>query len=58
MNKYESQLYKYAPWTKEVLTELKSLNDGSFLTMRTGCCLLYTSPSPRDAHESRVPSSA
>ena len=24
----------------------------------TNCCLLYTSPSPRDAHESRMPSSA
>ena len=24
----------------------------------TYCCLLYTSPSPRDAHESRMPSSA
>ena len=24
----------------------------------TLCCLLYTSPSPRDAHESRMPSSA
>ena len=23
-----------------------------------GHCLLYTSPSPRDAHESRMPSSA
>ena len=23
-----------------------------------GACLLYTSPSPRDAHESRMPSSA
>ena len=23
-----------------------------------GICLLYTSPSPRDAHESRMPSSA
>ena len=23
-----------------------------------GSCLLYTSPSPRDAHESRMPSSA
>ena len=22
------------------------------------CCLLYTSPSPRDAHESRMPASA
>ena len=24
----------------------------------SGLCLLYTSPSPRDAHESRMPSSA
>ena len=24
----------------------------------SSCCLLYTSPSPRDAHESRMPSSA
>ena len=30
---------------KEEVAELKS-------------CLLYTSPSPRDAHESRMPSSA
>ena len=27
------------------------------LSQRVGC-LLYTSPSPRDAHESRMPSSA
>ena len=25
---------------------------------QAGACLLYTSPSPRDAHESRMPSSA
>ena len=25
---------------------------------KADCCLLYTSPSPRDAHESRMPSSA
>ena len=33
------------------------------LGLKTACiesrgCLLYTSPSPRDAHESRMPSSA
>ena len=28
------------------------------LTGRINGCLLYTSPSPRDAHESRMPSSA
>ena len=27
-------------------------------TVRNINCLLYTSPSPRDAHESRMPSSA
>ena len=27
-------------------------------TVLSGNCLLYTSPSPRDAHESRMPSSA
>ena len=25
---------------------------------KTSCCLLYTSPSPRDVEESRMPSSA
>ena len=28
------------------------------LQQYTDACLLYTSPSPRDAHESRMPSSA
>ena len=27
-------------------------------TIRNECCLLYTSPSPRDVEESRMPSSA
>ena len=35
---------------KQVLT--KNINDQIYI------CLLYTSPSPRDAHESRMPSSA
>ena len=26
--------------------------------LNVGCCLLYTSPSPRDVEESRMPSSA
>ena len=34
----------------EILFEFESSLDDS--------CLLYTSPSPRDAHESRMPSSA
>ena len=31
---------------------------GKFNGFGTYTCLLYTSPSPRDAHESRMPSSA
>ena len=37
------------------------LNDGNcpaIIADLCGPCLLYTSPSPRDAHESRMPSSA
>ena len=34
----------------ELVTDLFGANDKN--------CLLYTSPSPRDAHESRMPSSA
>ena len=32
--------------------------DGINVTTHADSCLLYTSPSPRDAHESRMPSSA
>ena len=31
---------------------------GNAVNIRIRGCLLYTSPSPRDAHESRMPSSA
>ena len=33
-------------------------SDSGWLTAEYNICLLYTSPSPRDAHESRMPSSA
>ena len=32
--------------------------DFASLAQLARACLLYTSPSPRDAHESRMPSSA
>ena len=32
--------------------------DAHDFDVHAGDCLLYTSPSPRDAHESRMPSSA
>ena len=42
-------------------TEIIGNNSKSFIgnkTQSANTCLLYTSPSPRDAHESRMPSSA
>jgi len=37
---------------QQMREEMRAINDASI------ACLLYTSPSPRDAHESRMPSSA
>ena len=34
------------------------MDDGTVRWVPSSYCLLYTSPSPRDAHESRMPSSA
>ena len=50
INEQEEMSRKARKYDKMVaeLEVMKMLND----------CLLYTSPSPRDAHESRVPSSA
>ena len=39
-------------------TILYSVKQGDNLYKIANICLLYTSPSPRDAHESRMPSSA
>ena len=36
----------------------KGLLSVNAVNIRDYTCLLYTSPSPRDAHESRMPSSA
>ena len=35
-----------------------SSNSGKYFETPVGCCLLYTSPSPRDLSTSRMPSSA
>ena len=42
------------PTSHQVMKYLKKINQEDGITT----CLLYTSPSPRDAHESRMPSSA
>ena len=45
--------------TKIQINFLKTYHRVAIIKIRTpNPCLLYTSPSPRDAHESRMPSSA
>ena len=65
---YENKIYladsinsPYGDKSDKELNEI-SFKNSEFL-LEKGCkliivCLLYTSPSPRDAHESRMPSSA
>ena len=49
----------YSPDEGDILIRGKKVNAWNALKAReSGICLLYTSPSPRDAHESRMPSSA
>ena len=48
-------LHCNAPTTPAVLRSEEASEAFTYLVMP---CLLYTSPSPRDAHESRMPSSA
>ena len=46
---------------KEILKEINEKlpeTDFAITNISHSSCLLYTSPSPRDAHESRIPSSA
>ena len=54
---------KFKEQMKELLQEeyadyLQSFDHDRYYGLRVNTCLLYTSPSPRDAHESRMPSSA
>ena len=51
----------YHNWNSDVPRLLKSYLFGAIIVLvfiTSLGCLLYTSPSPRDAHESRMPSSA
>ena len=55
-----SQAVVFPETNEEVSKILKLCNEHKIpvVPFGTGTCLLYTSPSPRDAHESRMPSSA
>ena len=53
----------FVPWDKEAInryTEVERLwhEQKIHFTIQPSCCLLYTSPSPRDRTRSRMPSSA
>ena len=46
-------------YTKTLKTLLEQMDGGHWhLTVATDTCLLYTSPSPRDKRQARMPSSA
>ena len=49
-------IYIFGPKISKLLPNGVTL--AQFVEKKYGSCLLYTSPSPRDAHESRMPSSA
>ena len=50
---------RHEAWVKEALFETIGVKDAHFILHDWGgICLLYTSPSPRDATLSRMPSSA
>ena len=42
----------------DAITIAESLKENGYITAHIGNCLLYTSPSPRDKRQSRMPSSA
>ena len=52
----DSEAYIWGIYTQEALL-IGTVNLNS-INRHHNACLLYTSPSPRDAHESRMPSSA
>ena len=64
----QSNAYDFSEFTKlkkeskdhspEALKQVAKQFEALFLNNILKSCLLYTSPSPRDAHESRMPSSA
>ena len=59
---YQFNVYRIGPEIKIGEIDLSFTNASLFMVISSLAiliiCLLYTSPSPRDAHESRMPSSA
>ena len=58
-----NKIFQYLPLTHtratfRLVTKLHKHKVTSILDLEDSACLLYTSPSPRDVEESRMPSSA
>ena len=51
-------IFKNPRNSSEIRTLAQQMTPGKIILVQNYICLLYTSPSPRDAHESRMPSSA
>ena len=57
-NNYQVILAAHSWFSRNFLPRVAAVLNVSLITDVLKICLLYTSPSPRDAHESRMPSSA
>ena len=58
MNTYLESIIKRDPAARDKLSFILTYPGVKAVFFHHLACLLYTSPSPRDAHESRMPSSA
>ena len=61
LNEIRNTFLKYFEKNDHQIVESSNLvpnNDPTLMFANSGICLLYTSPSPRDVEESRMPSSA
>ena len=53
------KIHKHEYWGLRALAyRVKKNRKGHYVMLNVEACLLYTSPSPRDVEESRMPSSA
>ena len=57
-SKKEKQINQFTNNNFPLLSKIKNLNNNSNNSSQYSLCLLYTSPSPRDKRQSRMPSSA
>ena len=58
MNTIGANYYRFGPHDNFIIIGISINTPGKYFTAVLYCCLLYTSPSPRDRTRSRMPSSA